>query len=109
MAMYGAKPIPTRTPLERHEPPEVSVGDRVRVRSVLSTDLPVMALEGTHGTVEGVSGRRVLVRLDEPYMASGVRRRQFWAFPGELERARVVGRMGAVELFDEDGDQPDEG
>ena len=106
--MYGARPIPTRTPIERRELPILEVGDRVRLRDLLSTDAAVMALEGTHGTVEGVSGQRVLVLLDEPYVASGVRRRQFWGFPEELERPRVVGRMGAVELFDEDGDQPDE-
>jgi|1186.fasta_scaffold02859_4 hypothetical protein len=104
MAMYGAKPIPTRTPLERHEPPAVEVGDRVRLRNLLTTDRPVLALEGATGTVSQVSGGRVLVELDEPYVASGVRRRQFWSFADELERARVVGRMGAVELFDDGGE-----
>jgi hypothetical protein len=109
MAMYGAKPIPTRTPLERHEPPVLEVGDRVRLRNLLTTDGPVLALEGATGTVATVSGNRVLVDLDEPYVASGVRRRQFWSFPEELERARVVGRMGAMELFDEgEGDEEEE-
>jgi hypothetical protein len=105
MAMYDSKPIPTRRPIERPQPPVLSVGDRVRVRHMLTTDPGVLEHDGAYGTVVRLSGNRVVVQLDTAYVAAGVRQRTFYSFAEELEPVEVVGRMGAVDLYADDQEE----
>ena len=60
------------------------------------------ALDGALGTVVRVSGGRVVLEMDEEYVASGLAQRIFYSYPGELERIERVGRMGGDDLFADD-------
>jgi hypothetical protein len=80
----------------RPAPPTVRAGDRVRIVDRNSPRLD------EHGTVKHVAGRSVVVELDRPYMASGMPRRLYYSYPGELAVVPRVGRMGAVDLFADD-------
>ena len=102
MAMYDAKPIPTRQALDRPALPVLAVGDRVRIANLLSVDEPLQARDGAYGIVMRFSGNRVVVELDERYQANGVRQRLFHSFVEELEVVPRVGRMGAVDLYADD-------
>ena len=108
MAMYDSRPIPTRRPIERPQPPVLSVGDRVRIRHMLTTDPGVLGRDGAYGTIVRLSGNRVVVQLDTPYVAAGVRQRMFYSFPQELEPVEIVGRMGAVDLYADDQEELEE-
>jgi hypothetical protein len=79
-------------------PEPIGVGTRVRIGRAAEHPLA-----GATGEVVRISGRSVVVRMDEPYEASGVTQRLFYSYPGELEVARRVGRLGDVDLYDETG------
>jgi hypothetical protein len=78
------------------EPTPIGPGARVRIRRDAQHPLA-----GLTGEVIHISGRRVVLRMDEPYRASGVTERVFYSYPEELEVARRVGRLGDVDLYDE--------
>jgi hypothetical protein len=81
-----------------HQPaPDLRPGDRVRLRTT-----------GARGTVVHVSGRSVVLEMDEPFAAAGITQRTYYSYPGELEAIPVAGRMGAQVLYAEEaGDLPD--
>jgi hypothetical protein len=107
MAMYGADPIPTRTPVAHPLPPQLAAGDPVRLIG-LPGDLAAHAqLEGAYGRVLRVSGQSVMLEMDEPYMAGGLEHRTFYAAPYQLKRAEVTGRMGARDLYDDEDSDSD--
>jgi hypothetical protein len=96
-------PIKPRPPA----PPALSPGDHVRIKRVPGTMPGHAQLDGATGVVERVGGDRVVVRLDEPYQAAGVTQQRFYSYARELERLRVVGRMGTRDLYDlDDGSEP---
>ena len=103
--MYGAEPIPTRTPVEHPQPPHLVPGDPVRLIG-LPGDLPAHAqLEGAFGRVLHVTGQSVVLEMDEPYMAAGLQHRTYYASPYQLKKVPVTGRMGARDLYsEEDGE-----
>jgi hypothetical protein len=84
------------------EPPPqpLAPGDRVKLARVPGRSPALEALVGATGEVVHVSGRRVVVRLDEPYLADGIPTRDFYSYPEELEPARRVGRLGSVDLYE---------
>jgi hypothetical protein len=96
-----ASPLKPRPPA----PPELDVGDHVRIKRVPGTMPAHAQLEGATGVVERVAGDRVVLRLDDPYEASGVTQQRFYSYARELEPLRVVGRMGTRDLY-ADGDEP---
>jgi hypothetical protein len=102
MAMYDNPPIPTRKPVAHEGDPELEVGDRVRLKRTPGTMPGHEALDRATGTVIRVVPGRVVLEMDHEYVASGLVQRQFYSFPGELERIERVGRMGAVDLFADD-------
>ena len=104
MAMYDNPPIPTRRPLERDGDPDLLPGDRVRLRRAPGTMPGHGALDGKRGTVLRVTPGRVVLEMDEPYLASGLEQRIFYSYPGELDEIVRVGRMGATDLFADDQD-----
>src|SRR5205085_2056296 len=56
-------------------PPAPVPGDRVRLARTPGTAPAHQGLAGATGTVLAVAGDRVTVRLDEPYVASGISQR----------------------------------
>lgn len=104
MAMYDNPPIPTRGPLHRQDDPDLLPGDRVRLRRSPGTMPGHAALDGKRGTVLRVTPGRVVLEMDEPYVASGLEQRIFYSYPGELDEIERVGRMGATDLFADDQD-----
>ncbi|HEX2376010.1 MAG TPA: hypothetical protein VHI30_00525 [Gaiellales bacterium] len=80
----------------RRARPEVAPGDRVRIVAGYSPQ------HGQSGTVVRVTGRSVLVELDNPFAVAGAGQRLYYSYAGELERFARVGRMGAQDLFAED-------
>jgi hypothetical protein len=96
MAMYDAPPIATRRPIT-HEPlPVLAPGDHVRRG------------DGEFATVVRVAGESVVLRMDEPYLAAGLPHRLYYSNLHELTKVESVGRLGARDLFQEDGDDPDD-
>jgi hypothetical protein len=107
VAMYDPRPLKLRFEVQRPQPPALEPGDRVRLRSVPGTMPGHRALAGAKGTVEAIRGNRVIIRMDEPYLADGVEQRLFYSYPFELEKIPRVGRMGADDLFaDEEEPEP---
>lgn len=102
MAMYENPPIATRRPVAQDEDPQLQVGDRVRLKRSPGTMPGHDALDGALGTVVHVAPGRVVLDMDHEYVASGLVQKQFYSYPGELERIERVGRMGAVDLFADD-------
>ncbi len=107
MAMYGADPIPTRRPVKRTQLPGLAPGDHVRLIG-LPGDLPAHEqLEGAFGRVLRISGNSVVIETDEPYTASGLVHRTFFASLYQLRKVEPVGKMGDRDLYD-DEDEEDE-
>ena len=102
MAMYDNPPIATRKPVVHEGDPELQVGDRVRLKRNPGTMPGHDALDGALGTVVRIAPGRVVLDMDHEYVASGLVQKQFYSYPGELERIERVGRMGAVDLFADD-------
>jgi hypothetical protein len=98
-AKRPTSPLKPRPPA----PPVLSVGDHVRIKRVPGTMPAHVHLEGATGVVERVNDSRVVLRLDDPYEASGVTRQRFYSYARELEPLHVVGRMGTRDLYG-DGD-----
>jgi hypothetical protein len=80
----------------RRARPQVGPGDRVRIVAGYSPQY------GQSGTVERVTGRSVLVELDQPFAVAGLSQRLYYSYAGELEPIARVGRMGAQDLFADD-------
>jgi hypothetical protein len=55
-----------------------------------------------------VSGGRVVLELDEEYMASGLVQRIFNSYPGELRKIERVGKLGSDDLFADDQEDVEE-
>lgn len=102
MAMYDNPPIATRNDVAHEVDPELQVGDRVRLKRNPGTMPGHDALDGALGTVVRIVPGRVVLDMDHEYVASGLVQKQFYSYPGELERIERVGRMGAVDLFADD-------
>jgi hypothetical protein len=92
MAMYDAEPIPTRRPIEHKQLPVFAPGDHAR------------RPDGAYGTVVRVSGESVVLRMDEPFQAGGLTQRIYYSNLHELAKVESVGRMGARDLFSDDGE-----
>ena len=95
-----ASPFKPRPPA----PPDLQAGDHVRIKRVPGTMPAHVHLEGATGVVERVAGERVVLRLDEPYRASGLTQQRFYSYARELEPLRVVGRMGIRDLYELHGE-----
>jgi len=108
MAMYQSRPIPTRTELRRTPDPVFVPGDRVQLLRAPGQMPGHRALDGARGTVVRASGGRVVVELDEAYMASGLAQKIFNSYPGELRRIERVGKLGADDLFADDQEDVEE-
>ena len=102
MAMYDNPPIATRRPVAHEEDPALQPGDRVRIKHNPGTMPGHDALTGAAGTVLRVAPGRVVLDMDHEFVAAGLVQKQFYSYPGELERIERVGRMGAVDLFADD-------
>ena len=102
MAMYDNPPIATRNAVAHEVDPVLQLGDRVRLKRNPGTMPGHDALDGALGTVVRMAPGRVVLDMDHEYVASGLVQKQFYSYPGELERIERVGRMGAVDLFADD-------
>ena len=102
MAMYDNPPIATRNAVAHEVDPELQVGDRVRLKRNPGTMPGHDALDGALGTVVRMPPAASCWTWIDEYVASGLVQKQFYSYPGELERIERVGRMGAVDLFADD-------
>jgi hypothetical protein len=102
MAMYDAKPIETRKPIDRPAPPDLAPGDLVRLVRNPGTMPGHAALDGAYGTVLRVAGDSVVLEMDEPFDAGGLTQKVFYSRPSELKKVRAAGRMGSRVLFADD-------
>jgi hypothetical protein len=106
MAMYDAKPIEPRKPVERRSLPVLAPGDHVRLIRNPGTMPGHVALDGAYGTVLRVAGDSVVLEMDEPFEAGGLTQTVFYSRASELKKVEVAGRMGSRILFrDEDEDE----
>jgi hypothetical protein len=108
MAMYQSRPIPTRNELHRTPDPVFEPGDRVQLLRAPGQMPGHQALDGARGTVVRVSGGRVVLELDEEYMASGLVQKIFNSYPGELRKIERVGKLGSDDLFADDQEDVEE-
>lgn len=108
MAMYDAKPIETRRPIERPEQPKLAPGDHVRLTRNPGTMPGHEALDGAYGTVLRVNGDSVVLEMDEPFDAGGLTQKVFYSRPSELKKVRVAGKMGSRILFQDDDEDAEE-
>jgi hypothetical protein len=92
MAMYDAEPIATRRPIDHKPLPVFVPGDHAR------------RPDGAYGTVVRVAGSSVVLRMDEPFLVAGLTQRTYYSNVHELTKVDSVGKMGARDLFSDEGD-----